>query len=56
MVISSANINEASEAVGAAAFAAEVRKYIANDAMCQELGWSCFPLAIETTQAQSTFS
>ena len=35
-------------AVGAAAFAAEVRRHTANDAKCQELGWSCIPLAVET--------
>ena len=28
--------------------AAESRKHAANDAKCQELGWSCIPLAIET--------
>eukprot|EP00731_Ephydatia_muelleri_P033819 Em0039g5a len=41
-------LSEASVAVGAAAFAAESRKHAANDAKCQELGWSCIPLAIET--------
>eukprot|EP00731_Ephydatia_muelleri_P006054 Em0003g302a len=41
-------LNEASMAVGAAAFAAEFRKHAANDAKCQELGWSCDLLAIET--------
>ena len=35
-VLSSAIIKEASAAVGAAAFAAEVRKHTANDAKCQE--------------------
>ena len=33
--------------VGAAVFAAESRKHAANNAKCQELGWSCIPLAIE---------
>ena len=51
----------ANATVGAATFAAEVRKHIANDAMCQELRWSCIPLAIETygnssKEAQCTFS
>ena len=47
-VLSSAIIKKASAAVGAAAFAAEVRKHTANDAKCQELGWSCIQLAVET--------
>ena len=37
-------LSEASVAVGAAAFAAESRKHAANDAKCQELGWSCIPM------------
>ena len=41
-------LSEASVVVGAAAFAAESRKHAAWDAKCQELGWSCIPLAIET--------
>ena len=41
-------LNETSVGVGAAAFAAESRKHAANDAKCQELGWSCILLAIET--------
>ena len=33
---------------GAAALAAETRKHIANDKKCQELGWACVPIAVET--------
>eukprot|EP00731_Ephydatia_muelleri_P010675 Em0005g1261a len=47
--------------VGAAAYAAELRKHVANDTRCQELGWTCIPLAVETygnwgMEAQSVFS
>ncbi|KAL5502223.1 hypothetical protein EMCRGX_G008962 [Ephydatia muelleri] len=38
-------LNEASMAVGAAAFAAEFRKHAANDAKCQELGCPCPPVS-----------
>eukprot|EP00731_Ephydatia_muelleri_P029661 Em0021g184a len=41
-------LSEASVALGAAAFVAESRKHAANDAKCQELGWSCILLAVET--------
>ena len=59
-VLSSATINEASAAVWVAAFPAEARKQAANDDKCQELGWSCISLAIEThgngaKEAQCTF-
>ena len=33
---------------GAAAAAREQRKHIANGPKCQELGWVCVPLAVET--------
>ncbi|KAL5471604.1 hypothetical protein EMCRGX_G029733 [Ephydatia muelleri] len=54
-------LNEASINEGAAALAAETRKHAANDAMCQALGWSCIPLAVETfgnwgREAQGVFS
>ena len=44
----------------AAAAASEKRKHIANDPKCQELGWVCVPLAVETygiwgREAHSTF-
>ncbi|KAL5505319.1 hypothetical protein EMCRGX_G006733 [Ephydatia muelleri] len=43
------------------AYAAECRKHAANDTRCQELGWLCIPLAVETygnwgKEAQSVFS
>ena len=52
-------LNNASTSVGAAA--AELRKHVANDTRCQELGWTCIPLAVETygnwgMEAQSVFS
>ena len=54
-------LSEASVGAGAAASAAESRKHAANDAKCQELGWSCILLAVETysnwgKKAQSVFS
>ena len=47
--------------MGAAAYAAELRKHAANDTRCQELGWICIPLAAEMygswgMEAQSIFS
>ena len=42
------SLNNANASVGAAAYAAECRKHAANDARCQELGWLCIPLAVET--------
>ena len=46
---------------GAAAAASEQRKHIANDPKCQELGWVCVPLAVETygnwgSEAHTTFT
>ncbi|KAL5463499.1 hypothetical protein EMCRGX_G032398 [Ephydatia muelleri] len=41
-------LNEASVSVGTAAHAAEIRKHAANDIRCQDLGWTCVPLAIKT--------
>ena len=45
---------------GAVAAASEQRKHIANDPNCQELGWVCVPLAVETygdwgREAHTTF-
>ena len=56
-----ATLNEASASAGAAAHVAENRKHAANDTKCQELGWSCIPLAVETygnwgKEAQYVFS
>ena len=33
---------------GAEALAAETRKHIVNDKKCEELGWECVPIAVET--------
>ena len=33
---------------GAAGRVAEARKHTTNDAKCQDLGWLCIPLAVET--------
>ncbi|KAL5489004.1 hypothetical protein EMCRGX_G018041 [Ephydatia muelleri] len=54
-------LNNASTSVGAAAYAAELRKHVVNDTRCQELGWTCIPLAVETygnwgMEAQSVFT
>ena len=56
-----ATLNEASASAGAAAHVAENRKHAANDTKCQELGWSCIHLAVETygnwgKEAQYVFS
>eukprot|EP00731_Ephydatia_muelleri_P037846 Em0578g2a len=45
---------------GQQAYAAECRKHEANDTKCQELGWTCIPLAVETfghwgKEAQAVF-
>ncbi|KAL5483840.1 hypothetical protein EMCRGX_G020256 [Ephydatia muelleri] len=50
-----------STSAGSAAYAAECRKHEANDTKCQELGWTCIPLAVETfghwgKEAQAVFS
>eukprot|EP00731_Ephydatia_muelleri_P027047 Em0018g1147a len=56
-----ATLRDASSTAGAAAYAAECRKHTANYAKCQELGWACIPLAVETfgnwgMEAQGVFS
>ena len=33
---------------GAAAQAAEERKHASNDTKCEDLGWTCIPLAVES--------
>ena len=43
-----AALNEASISAGAAAHVAENMKHAANDTKCQELGWACIPLGVET--------
>ena len=56
-----ATLRDASTVSGAAARATECRKHSTNDARCQELGWVCIPLAVETfghwgKEAQNVFS
>ncbi|KAL5463780.1 hypothetical protein EMCRGX_G032714 [Ephydatia muelleri] len=56
-----AMLRDASTSAGSAAYAAECRKHEANDTKCQELGWTCIPLAVETfghwgKEAQAVFS
>ena len=51
-------LNEAGMTVAAAS---EQGKHIANDPKCQELGWVCVPLAVETygnwgREAHTTFT
>ena len=41
-------MSEAGTTECAAALAAEARKHTANDPKCEELGWVCVPLAVET--------
>ena len=41
-------MEETSALAGAAAHIAETRKHSANDAKCEELGWVCIPLAVES--------
>eukprot|EP00731_Ephydatia_muelleri_P004695 Em0002g871a len=42
---------EAGVSAGSAAQATETRKHMANDAKCNELGWLCVPLVVETYRA-----
>ena len=54
-------LGESCHQAGAVALAAETRKLHSNGPKCQELGWSCIPLAVETygnwgKQAHDTFS
>ena len=39
---------EVSMTTGSAALVAENRKHITNDRKCEELGWVCIPLVVET--------
>ena len=41
-------LNEAGMTAGAAAAATEQSKHTANDTKCQELGWVCVTLAVES--------
>ena len=47
--LNSSTLLEAGVTSGSAALAAEVRKHNANDAKCSELGWTCIPIAVETS-------
>ena len=54
-------INDACNSAGVAAHKAECRKHSSNDPKCQELGWVCVPLAVESygnwgKEAQNTFA
>ena len=49
------------DATGVAAHKAECQKHSSNDPKCQELGWVCVPLAVESygnwgKEAQNTFA
>ena len=55
------NSTEAGVTAGAAAHATELRKHEANDAKCNDLGWICIPLVMESygawgKEAWETFS
>ena len=57
----SAILSESCHQAGASALAPEARKLHFNGPKCQELGWSCIPLAVETygnwdKQAHNMFS
>ena len=57
----SAILSESCHQAGVAALAVEVRRLHSNGPKCQELGWSCIPLAVETygnwgKEAHDTFS
>ena len=43
-----ANLEESSASAGVAVRIAETRKHSANDAKCEELGWVCIPMAVES--------
>ena len=43
-----ATLNFSAVTEGAAAQAAEERKHASNDAKCEDLGWTCIPLAVES--------
>ncbi|KAL5499697.1 hypothetical protein EMCRGX_G011154 [Ephydatia muelleri] len=43
-----ATLHDAGNSTGVAAHKAECRKHSSNDPKCQELGWVCVPLAVES--------
>ena len=56
-----ATLHDACNSAGVAAHKAECRKHSSNDPKCQELGWVCVPLAVESygnwgKEAQSNFA
>ncbi|KAL5486899.1 hypothetical protein EMCRGX_G019438 [Ephydatia muelleri] len=56
-----ATLHDACNSAGVAAHKAECRKHSSNDPKCQELGWVCVPLAVESygnwgKEAQNTFA
>ncbi|KAL5493178.1 hypothetical protein EMCRGX_G014316 [Ephydatia muelleri] len=48
MLITGWDRGESCHQAGAAALAAEAHNLHSNGPKCQELGWSCIPLAVET--------
>ena len=48
LFINIAILGESCHHAGAAALATEPRKLHCNGPKCQELGWSCIPLAVKT--------
>ena len=55
-----ATLSDACKSAGVAADTVECWKHSSNDPKCQELGWVCIPLAVETygnggKKAQNTF-
>ena len=56
-----ATLHDACHSAGVAAHTAECRKHSSNDPKCQELGWLCVPLAVESygnwgKEVQKTFA
>ena len=59
--LSVASLNQACITSGFTALSAETCKHKANDPKCNELGWVCIPLAVETyvnwgKEVRDTFS
>ena len=55
-----ATLHDPCNSAGVAAHKAECRKHSSNDPKCQELGWACVPLEVESygnwgNEAQNTF-
>ena len=61
VLVAPATLGDSFKSAGVAAYTAECRKHSSDDPKCQELGWVCIPLAVETygnwdKEAQNTFS